>query len=275
VEYPEIAELWDALPPEANIYQTAPTLDPVEAISELAARIGFADFSPKEWQHVGELSRIRRGPHVLTLFRPSGAVQYVDSARWQTDDGVSTLEVSDEAAARAALAEVDRLSLRGSDEFRLDRVTRLYAACGTVGAPPSSPRVIDAAVVLTRVIDGLAVDGRGGSIILYLDHELSPTGFERVARPIVSVRSRVDGWRGVDEVLNDVTNYWTVAKNYNITVTDVRLVFYEFGRMNIQEVIQPAFRLDLTIQHVRGDDTHTVRHYEPAAKNSIGSLMPT
>jgi hypothetical protein len=274
MEYRELSERWDSFPAGANIYQTTPTTDAMRDIQELAARIGFNDIDEREWLQTGPILMIKRDPDVITLYRPSGAIQYIDSARWQTDDGASTMDTTDETAASAATREVDRLNIRGQDEYRLDRVTRLYTASGKCGAPPSRPRIIDAGVVLRRVIDGIRVEGKGGMIIVYLDRELRLTGCQRVARKIGTVHSQARGWLSVDEVLEDARAYWNPQNRNTITVTDLRLAYVENGRMSEQQIIQPAFCLDLNIQPARGGELTRVRHYVPAATNGIGSLMP-
>jgi hypothetical protein len=274
MEHRELSKRWDSFPAVANIYQTTATTDATRDIRELVAGIGFTDIDEREWVRTGPTLMINRDPDVITLYRPSGAVQYIDSARWQTDDGASTMDTTDETAASAATREVDRLNLRGQDEYQLDRVTRLYTACGKAGTPPSRPRIIDAGVVLRRVIDGIRVEGKGGLIIVYLDREFRLTGFLRVARKIGTVHSQARGWLRVDEVLEDARAYWNPQNRNNITVTDLRLAYFENGRMSEQQIIQPTFCLDLDIQPARGGDIIKVTHYVPAATNCIGSIMP-
>ncbi|MFJ8475787.1 hypothetical protein [Kitasatospora sp. NPDC094011] len=269
MEYRELSEYWESFPATANIYLTVASPEATADIYALATRLGVSDIGREEWVETGAISRMNRGSDAFTLYRPSGAVQYFDSTRWQTDDGVSTMDVSDKVAATAGYMEVDRLDLRGHDEFRLEQVNRLYAASGTAGTPLRSPRIIDAGVVFRRFIDDLPVAGKGGRIIVYLDRELRLTGCERTARRIASVQSRTQGWRSVEEVLEDIRAHWNQQNSNTATVTGLQLSYFEGGRMAEQHFIQPTFCLDLDLQPASGGMLTRVRHYMPAATNGI------
>jgi hypothetical protein len=268
-----LAERWRTFDVPANIYRVDPAVEPLDDVRQLAERAGLTRAADSEWTQFGPLLELQEEPYTLTLYRPSRGIQWVDSGRWQMDDGVSTMDVSDEQAVAAALREVESLRLAGDDEFRPFKVARLNVATAEKGGDRYETRVIDVGVVLTRVLDGLEVEGQGGSIVMYLDTELRPTGFERVARRIADVHEPVRQWRPMEDVLSEVEGYWRRSRDDGLTVADVRLGYLELGRLQPQEYIQPAFALSLRLSDAENGEARTVEHYVAAAANRIGTLM--
>jgi hypothetical protein len=269
-----LAERWRSFDVPANIYRVDPAVEPLDDVRQLAERAGLTRAADSEWTEFGPLLELQEEPYTLTVYRPSRGIQWVDAGRWQMDDGVSTMDVPDEQAIAAALREVESLQLPGDDEFRPFRVTRLNVATAEKGGDRYETRVIDVGVVLTRVLDSLDVEGQGGSIVMYLDTELRPTGFERVARRIAEVHEPVREWRSMDDVLSEVEAYWRRSRDDGLTVDDARLGYVELGRLQAQEYIQPAFALSLRLSDAENGEARTVEHYVAAATNRIGTLMP-
>jgi hypothetical protein len=269
-----LAERWRSFDVPANIYRVDPAVEPLDDVRQLAERAGLTRAADSEWTEFGPLLELQEEPYTLTVYRPSRGIQWVDAGRWQMDDGVSTMDVPDEQAIAAALREVESLQLPGDDEFRPFRVARLNVATAEKGGDRYETRVIDVGVVLTRVLDSLDVEGQGGSIVMYLDTELRPTGFERVARRIAEVHEPVREWRSMDDVLSEVEAYWRRSRDDGLTVDDARLGYVEFGRLQAQEYIQPAFALSLRLSDAENGEARTVEHYVAAATNRIGTLMP-
>ncbi|KUO03322.1 hypothetical protein [Streptomyces caeruleatus] len=204
MDYTTLLELWQSFGAPANIYEVDSGLEPLDNIVELAQRAGMSEAGPSAWTEFGPLLEIEQQPYVCTVFQPSRALRLVDTERWQTDDGSAHMEVTDSEAIFAAVQEAGFLGLFGEDQFAPLRVTRLNVATAELDQPPGDQRVIDVGVVLTRQLDGLGFLGQGGNIVMYLDQQLSPTGFERTARRISGVREAVSGWRGLDEVLGEL-----------------------------------------------------------------------
>lgn len=269
-----LAERWLTFDVTANIYRVDPAVEPLDDLSELASRAGLASAREGRWTEFGPLFELEEEPYLVTVYRPSRGVQWVDSRRWQVDDGVSSLDVSDEQALEVALREIADLRLTADDEFRATKVTRLRVAAADRESLSVETRVIDVGVVLTRVLDGLDVEGQGGSIVMYLGTDLRPTGFERVARRIAEIHEPVRGWRPFDDVMAEVAEYWGRPRGRGLTVEDARLGYVELGRLQEQEFIQPAYVLSLRLADDEGGATRTVEHFVPAAVNGIGEFMP-
>ena len=184
MDYAELAERWSGFAAPAGIYRVDPDIEPLDDLFGLADRAGLDAAADRGFTEVGPLLEIERGAQVFTVYRPSRAVQWTDTERWQIDDGGASREISDDDAVAAAVDQVDRLELAGADVFAPRRVTRLRVATAERGGVPDDVRVVDVGVVLARVLDGLPVEGPGGNIVVYLDRERQLTGFERVARRI-------------------------------------------------------------------------------------------
>jgi hypothetical protein len=274
MDYDELVERWRAFDVPANIYRVDPAVEPLDDVTDLAVRTGMTRARERDWTAFGPLLELEQEPYTFTVYRPSRGLQWVDTGRWQTDDGVSTMQVSDEQALAAALREVEALRLTGDDEFKPLKVTRLHAATAEKGSDDVQTRVIDVGVVLTRLLDGLEVEGQGGSIVMYLDTGLRPTGFERVARRIAEVLEPVRGWRSLDDVLSEVERYWGRRRDRGLTVEDARLGYVELGRLQAQDYLQPVYALSLRLSDDENGESRTAEHYVPAAVNGIGTLMP-
>lgn len=272
MDYEELSQRWRSFNAPANIYRIDPEIGSLDDISDLAQRVGLSG-TTAGWTEFGPLLELSYGTQIFTVYRPSGAVQYVDNRRWQVDDG-SAMDVSDEGAVEAALRVVERLGLAGQDVFTPTKVTRLSVASARKGERPLDTRVVDVGVVLSRVIDGVRVEGQGGCIVMYLDANFAITGFERVARRIAGVHASVAGLRPLDDVLGVVEEYWGVERDRGLAVDDARLAYLEFGRLQEQEYIQPVYVLDLSLSNPGNGDARTVQHCVPAAVNSVGDVMP-
>jgi len=275
MDHHALAERWHTFDVSANIYEVDSAIEPLDDLLELARRAGLEGVSDGSWNEIGPLLEIEHDSNVFTVYRPSRAVQCIDSARWQVDDGVSTMEISDEDAIAAALEEVNHLELVEHDIFRPFRVTRLNVASAEKEGISSQRRVVDIGVVLSRVIDELPVEGQGGNIVMYLDTNLQITGFQRIARRVAGVHEPVHGWRPLDDVLSEVETYWEISFDSGLTVEDARLGYLELGRLEKQEFIQPVYGLSLRLSSQENDEVRTVEHYVTAATNGIGALMPS
>ena len=268
MNYDELSARWKDFPTDAKIYRVV-DIESLDDIEQLAVRVGFGISGESSWNEVGPVLELENGRETFAVFRPSRAVQYVDSARWQLDDG-SSIRITDEDAIAAANRHLDRLELGAESEFRSTRVTRLHVSAAEKGDKDPQVRVVDVGVVYSRVLDGIVVEGQGGKIVMYLDSNFDLTGFERTSRDVEEAEP-VTGWRALAEV----EDHWNVKFGETLFVDDARLCYVELGRLEDQSYIQPAYALSLRLpRHAFGQD-RTVEEYVVAAINSPGPLLPT
>jgi hypothetical protein len=214
------------------------------------------------------------GQHVLSLFKASGALRYQDQTRWQSDDGKSNMEISDAEAQKLALAVIKKDKLAPPNELRLLKVTRLMAGVASVETKRGTERVLDVGVAFQRRVGGVPVDGPGGKLIVYLDHEGELTGFDRIWRPTRAVQAQVKELRHPKLAEEDLRRYWRTHGEGHIDVHEVRFGYFELGYQDSQRVLQPAYVMPLTL--VSRDERIVMRsvHVFPAATNAVGKFMP-
>ncbi|MBF6213697.1 hypothetical protein IU433_28420 [Nocardia puris] len=274
MDYDALAARWRGFEAATNIYRVDPRVDPLDDLDALAERAGLKRDSSRSWTEFGPLLELEDESRLVTVYRPSRAVQYVDRDRWQVDDGESNLDISDADAIDAAVRAVDHLDLADGEVFTPERVTRLHVASAEIGGEPAYPRVIDAGVILARELDGVPVLGQGGCLVVYLDAKHELTGFERTARRIAGIHEPVRALRTLDDVLGEVEDYWHLSRDSGFLVRDAHFGYLEFGRLQEQEYIQPVYTLDLRLPDQDNEETRTVQHVVPAAVNGVGPLMP-
>src|SRR5258708_29711441 len=112
----------------------------------------------------------------FTMYRASGGIRFIDHARWHMDDRKSDLKIEDAAASRLAQNFVKKYKLAPSGETKFLKAARLHVGEATEGGKEASDRTIDVAVALQRMVDKIPVDGPGGKVIVYLDHERQEPG---------------------------------------------------------------------------------------------------
>jgi hypothetical protein len=180
------------------------------------------------------------GHHEVTLHKASGALRMVDRSRWQVDDRKSDLRIQDSAAAKLAERAVRQLKLARANEMRFYKAARLRVGVATKEGREVSERTIDVAVAMQRVVDRIPVDGPGGKIVVYLDHERRPTGFERVWRELGAAHRRNAPCRSAAEALDEMRRHFR-AKEGTIDIYEMRYGYFEDGRRRTQRYLQPAY----------------------------------
>lgn len=273
MNYRELQERWRTFERDANIYRVDQEIRSRDDLGGIAKRAGI-EIPPDEWEDLGFVLHCDSHPLMFTVYALSRGLRYVDTSVWQVDDGVSSLEVSDEEAFRQADREADRLQLFGADSFRPRRVRRLNVAAARVGGEASETRVIDVAAVYTRVIDDILVEGPGGSVVVYLGRDMALTGFERVARPLAGIYAPVKAWRDLDDGLSEVEQHWKARYEQDFSVEDARLRYLELGRLQRQELMEPVYVLSLRFKNHENGEARRVEHFVSAATNGTGRLMP-
>jgi hypothetical protein len=214
------------------------------------------------------------GQHVLTLFRASGAIRYQDETRWQVDDGRSNLKISDATAAKQAREVIGEHGLARASEYELLKVSRLTVGEANAETKRGHERVIDVGVAFRRTVGGVPVDGPGGKLIIYLDHNGKLTGFDRIWRPIRRVHAQVKELRDPQVAEEDLLRYWKTHEAARIEVLGMRFGYFELGYQDAQRVLQPAYVMPLTL--FSSDDRIRMKsvHVVPAAANAVGKFMP-
>lgn len=220
---------------------------------------------------------ITAGQHVVTMFKASGALRYQDRSRWQVDDGKANLKISDAEAEKRARALVSAHKLASAREFKLLKVSRLTVGEASVEEQRGSERVIDVGVAFQRLVGGVPVDGPGGKLIVYMDHNGELTGFDRIWRPVAKVQAPVKELRPPKAAEEDLLRYWT-RETGRIDVLEMRFGYLEFGYQARQAVLQPAYVMPLRIVSPAKDGQDEIAigsvHVFAAAANAVGRLMP-
>jgi hypothetical protein len=252
---------------------------PVPAASERALLRLAARFDLNAGERHGRISRhataftYSEGAFDLTLHRASGGFRFADRHRWQVDHG-SNVDLADNEAARLARAHPKKLDLLPS-EVRVLRVSRLHVATAGPDRVMEDHRVIDVAVHLQPIVRGLPLDGPGGKLTVYLDHEKSVTCVDFHSRRIGRVYREVTRLHPPERAVEAARRRWEARGVMEVEVNDVRLCYYEMGRNDRQRYLQPAYLVLATLigadRRIRTGDIYV----SPAAANAVGRIVPT
>jgi hypothetical protein len=258
---------------KTQIHALAPPGATAKALRDFAERFGVDSKDASQGQGPATLT-YTAGPHVLTLFKASGAIRYQDQTRWQVDDGKANVKMSDATATRLALELIKRHRLAAAGECRPLKVTRLTVGEANTETRRGSERVIDLGIAFQRTVGGVPVDGPGGKLVVYLDHKGELTGFDRIWRPIRAVQAQVKELKDPQVAEEDLLRYWKPHDLGRIEVGETRFGYFELGYQDPQRVLQPAYVMLLTLygpdERIRMKSAHVV----PAAVNAVGRFMP-
>jgi hypothetical protein len=246
-----------------------------KAVRELAQSLKLEEASVTQAQDATRFT-YTAGQHVVSMFKASGAVRYQDRSRWQVDDGKANLKITDAEAEKRALELVSAHKLASPKEFKLLKVTRLTVGEASVDKQRASERVIDVGVAFQRLVGGVPVDGPGGKLIVYMDHNGELTGFDRIWRPVAKVQAPVRELLPPKAAEADLLRYWE-QETGRIDVLDMRFGYVELGYRARQAVLQPAYVMPLRIVSPGQADQEIAIgsvHVFAAASNAVGRLMP-
>ncbi len=243
------------------------------ALRDLAARIVPTAGRPSAGQDAVAFT-YTDGPHAFALYRASGAFRYRHTQRWQMDDGKSAVTYDDAEAVKRATKIVSDLGLAPSKEFDVLKVARLHVGSSTVDGKNAEDRVIDAAVCFRRKIGSVSVEGPGGMVVVYLDHDGGLTGLDRIWRTVAGAPQAVTRLRNPRELEAEVTRQFSAHPAGRIEVRAVRFGYFELGPTASQRVLQPSYVLPLTF--VSEDERLQMKsvHVVAAAENAVGTLSP-
>jgi hypothetical protein len=246
-----------------------------KAVRELAQSLKLEPADATQAQDATRFT-FTAGQHVVTMFRASGALRYQDRSRWQVDDGKANLKIGDAEAEKRARELVSAHKLAPARELKLLKVSRLTVGEASVDEQRGAERVIDVGVGFQRLVGGVPVDGPGGKVIVYMDHNGELTGFDRIWRPVAKVRAPVEELRPPKAAEEDLLRYWAHVTG-RIEVLEVRFGYVELGYQARQTVLQPAYVMPLRILSPKqGDEEIAIGsvHVFAAATNAVGRLMP-
>jgi hypothetical protein len=212
------------------------------------------------------------GAYDLTLHRASGAFRFADRTRWQVDHR-SNAELPDEEAAELARAHLRQYDLLPG-EARALRVSRLNVATAGPDRVVQDRRVIDVAVCLQPVIRGLPVDGPGGKLTVYFDHERKATCVDHLSRRVGAIYREVTQLYPPGHALDAARRLWTRRGIAEVEVSEVRFCYYESGWNDRQRYLQPAYIVIATLfgpdRRIRTGNIYV----SPAAVNHVGRIAP-
>ena len=262
---------------KTNIYRLKGTGINESYILKISKRFGL-----KGHRRLGEISSNQytltyaEGPYVISLDRRSGALRFIDKNRWQIDNGISKVDFSEKKAVDIAQHFITNTELVPADEYKFLKITRLHVGTFQRENKEYEERVIDYGVVFKRFIDKIPVEGPGGTIVVYIDHEEEVTGCDRIWREIKEIHRRISykDLISLSDVYRQLEKYWSKRAVESIDVTDARFGYFEFGRGKIQRYLQPVYLMSLRLNSGEEGIGIKSRYIAQAAKKPVGRMMP-
>lgn len=270
-----VGEVTSPIDRDLSIFRLKPGAADRTDVSRISRRVGMTgDLVAGAFCEDASTHTYTEREGTLQLFRGSGGWKYRDRRRWQVDDGSADLRIDDAAAVAAAREVIETRQLTSMDGLRPLRVTRLHVAHAERGSEKSEERVIDVGVAFERLVDGVPVEGPGGKVVVYLDHERRLTGVDHLVREIEDEHEPVASLRSAEEALDDVRRRYEGPDEGRLEVTGVRLGYFEMGWHHRQEFLQPAYivflRLVSADERIRMNSVFAVA----AAANSPAAIEP-
>lgn len=180
-----------------------------------------------------------QGAFDLAVYRASGGLRFRNRETWQVDDGRSSAKLRDQDAFQRASDFARRLKLIDADARPL-RAARVTVGEADLKTGEARERVIELSVALQRYVADIPVDGPGGLVVVSLDQQGEPTGFERIWREIDGVEDRSAALRRPEAALEEMRAQYR-AKQGIIEVEQVRFGYFEGGWRHRQRYLQPAY----------------------------------
>jgi hypothetical protein len=225
----------------ANVYKLRQATVSEKAIRALARRLGMrAEATSGSLTSDATKLAYSERHFELTMFRNSGGFRLIDRSRWQVDDRQSDLNIDDAAARRLAASVIKKNRLAGANEIKILKVSRLRVGHAARDGQKASERTIDVAVAVQRQVDKLPVDGPGGKIVAYFDHERNLTGLEQVWREIAGVYRRSQPLKPPQGAIDEMAEHFRMKKG-TIEIQEIRYGYFEDDWRNKQKYLQPAY----------------------------------
>ena len=259
---------------KARIYRLKTPSVNEKVVRALARQLGMqADAKSGTLRSDANKLTYSQGLLELTMYRASGGIRFIDHTRWQVDDRKSDLKIEDAAASRLAQNFVKKYKLAPSGETKFLKAARLHVGEATEGGKEATDRTIDVAVALQRMVDKIPVDGPGGKVIVYLDHERQATGVERIWREIGRVHRIGESYRTPQDALDDMAAHFRVKQGV-IEVQEMRFGYFEDGWSSEQEYLQPAYVIIGMLTSPDSSIRKRTIFVAPALTNSVGRITP-
>jgi hypothetical protein len=256
------------------IYRLANPSVNEKGIRALANQLGMqADAKFGAIRSDAEKLTFSEGHLELTMHRASGAIRFIDRARWQVDDRQSDLKIEDAAARRLAQAIAKKYKLAPAAETKFLKVARLHVGEATSAGKEASDRIIDVAVALQRLVQKVPVDGPGGKLIVYLNAEREMTGFQRIWRDLDGVYKRGSSYRSPERAVEDMAKHFS-DKRTIIEVQEIRFGYFEEGPRIRQRFLQPAYVIFGMLSSPDGSVRKRTIFVAPALTNNAGIITP-
>jgi hypothetical protein len=258
----------------APIYRLAKPSVNEKVIRALAKQLGMqADAKYGAFKTDAEKLTFSEGHLELTMHRASGAVRFINRAKWQVDDRQSDFKIEDAAASRLAQAIARKYELAPAAETKFFKAARLHVGEATSAGKEASDRIIDVAVALQRVVQKIPVDGPGGKIIVYLNAERQMTGFQRIWRNLDGVYKRGSSYRSPESAVEDMAAHFA-NKRATIEVQEIRFGYFEEGPRSSQRYLQPAYVIIGMLSSPDGRVRKRTIYVAPALTNNAGRITP-
>lgn len=218
------------------------------------------------------------GQMSVTLYLASGGLRYRNIARWQVDDRVFNVDMTDEEAIEIAQRYIRRFELVSQGEYKLLELTHLRVGVVERDTGYSEERIIDVGLAFQRIIDGVPVEGTGGKLILYIDHAGELTGVDRIWREIERVHrpSEQLQLRLPQLVEEDLMVHYRKPGRGIIEVGEFSFGYFELGWEDEQQYLQPAYVIPLMLISPNDRFRTGTEYVVPATVNAFeyGRLMP-
>jgi hypothetical protein len=258
---------------QGRIYRLKAPIVNERSLRALAQRLGMrADAKSGAVTSDADKLAYVNGSLELTMYRASGGIRFLDRARWQVDDRTTDLKIEDAAAIRLAQGVVRKQKLARLAETKVLKVARLRIGEATREGKEVYERTIDVAVALQRIVDKIPVDGPGGKVIVYLDRDGQPTGFERIWRKLGVVYRR-GSYRTPQSAIDEMAAQFR-AKRGVLEVQDVRFGYFEEGWRSRQQYLQPAYIVFGMLTSPDGRVRKRSIYVAPALSNAAGRITP-
>lgn len=278
-EYQFLTEMRSPSQQRTQIFRLAPPVVNRRTLLQLARRFGMkGNLQNGIFQEDASRLTYTERSFELVLYRASGGLRFHDNARWQVDDGKSHVTFDDAVAVEIARRHLTDLKVIPLQECELLQVTRLNVGVVEQRTGYAEQRVVDLGIAFRRIIDDVPVEGPGGKVIVYVDHNGDLTGIDRLWREIHDVYQSDVELRSPESAQQDVVRYWGEQGSGRIDIEDIRFGYFELGWDDPQRYLQPAYVLPLTITATEGPmagrPVMRSEHLVAAATNPPEPLIP-
>jgi len=258
----------------ANIYRLSPPRVSERSVRDLARQFGMRP-DAKSGKFCSDADKITYAEqHLeLTINRTSGGIRFIDRSRWQIDDRKSDLRIEDASARRLATNVIKKYKLARTAEMKFLKASRLRVGVATRDGEQASERTIDVAIAMQRLVDKIPVDGPGGKIVVYLDHEGRFTGLEMIWREINGVHRRKQAHRSPQSAIEEMAAHFKTKQGI-IEVQEMRYGYFEDDRHIDQRYLQPAYIIFGMLGSSDGGSRKRTIYVAPALVNPVGRITP-